>query len=229
MNGRWYWHSATHRWSKVNPPWGVILRDVQSMVTSSTSSVGAYSNTPQLTKPPPASGAAHPPASPPPPPPTSPPASGAAPPPPTTPPAADGAAWPPTKSTPPTQCCHSSHDWPAASSLDCLINSYYNLVTGDIQPMLSCMDNTLFRGEKRGWDACQDIMTRAKARKQMSYAWMSTTGKYRGFAAVCHSCQRVCGVERPKWTTEATTAEMRNRWLNFHDVPSPSSTDPPVR
>ena len=124
MNDSWYWHSATHRWSKVHPPWGVILRDVQSMVTSSTSSVGAYSNTPQLTKPPPASGAAHPPASPPPPPPTSPPASGAAPPPPTTPPAADGAAWPPTTSPPPTQCCHSSHDWPAASSLECLINSF---------------------------------------------------------------------------------------------------------
>ena len=119
--------------------------------------------------------------------------------------------------------------WPAASSLECWFDPDYSLVTSSIQPMLSSMDNTLFRGEKRGWDACQDIMTRAKARKQMSYAWMSTTGKYRGFAAVCHSCQRVCGVEVDKRTNETTTAEMRNSWLNFHNVPSPSSTDRPVR
>ena len=119
--------------------------------------------------------------------------------------------------------------WPAASSLECLFDPDYNLVTSDLQPMVSSMDSTLFRDDKRGWDQCEATMWRAQASGQVSYAWMHTSGGYRGFLAFCRSCQRVCGVERPKWTTEATTAEMRNRWLNFHDVPSPSSTDPPVR
>ena len=119
--------------------------------------------------------------------------------------------------------------WPAASSLECLFDPDYNLVTSDLQPMVSSMDSTLFRDDKRGWFACQETMRRAKASMQVSYVWMSTGGKYRGFAAVCHSCQRVCGLELDKWTNETTTAEKRNMWLNFHNVPSPSSTDRPVR
>jgi len=104
---------------------------------------------------------------------------------------------------------------------------YDNVVmTEDIfDRMLQSMDTCLFTEDKTAWNICQARMRSSWT--SMTFAYMSTSGKYRGYAAFCRVCHRFVMLECHKWN-EAEREKQRSYWLNFWGVEGRADNALPV-
>ena len=93
-----------------------------------------------------------------------------------------------------------------------------------------CLDATLFRADKRGWDESWQYLL--DNRHDFEFIFMNTSGGYRGFEITCVHCDRSCALSWYKQSCEQTLEANRLRFESFLGQASctslPSSASKPI-
>jgi len=95
------------------------------------------------------------------------------------------------------------------------------------QSMLQSLDSCLFLEDKAAWKICQ-VQMRASW-TSMTFTYMSTSGKWKGYGAFCRYCRRFVLLEcHSKRDTPGDREKQRSYWLHFWGIERRAENARPV-
>jgi hypothetical protein len=121
-------------------------------------------------------------------------------------------------SAPPPLCKHTASDfaglqWVHRSKAKRSIPIDNKVAAEQFTKITQCMDSTLFRDDKNGWDeSCKHLF---KHIDDFEYVFMNTQGRYRGFEITCKHCQRLRVLTWSNKSTKEYDKANRMKWLAF--------------